>query len=190
MDSLHQAENEKLKNNDKKAYYLLFKKYYAELLFIAYKYLQNEDDAKDMVQATFIKFWENQSVIDVERPVKPFLFTIHIRNCLDFIKKRKLDTRPFDPYGQNNFSQDGSPETELFSKELEYQILKAIEDLPPKCRQIFELSRFKGLKNQEIADHLNISVKTVESHITVALERLRANLSEFLTVLFFFLLQK
>lgn len=190
MDSLHQAENEKLKSNDKQAYYFLFKKYYAELLFIAFKYLQNEEDAKDTVQSTFIKLWENQSVIDVQKPVKPFLFTIHVRNCLDFIKKRKLDTRPIDPFNQNNFSQDGSPETEIFSKELEYQILKGIEDLPPKCRQVFELSRFKGLKNQEIADHLNISLKTVESHITVALDKLRTNLSEFLTVLLFFLFQK
>jgi len=76
----------------------------------------------------------------------------------------------------------------LVEQELKLKINETLESLPEKCRQVFELSRYEGKKYKEIAIELNISEKTVEAHISKALKILKENLSEFLTVMIFFML--
>ena len=82
--------------------------------------------------------------------------------------------------GNSAFNSIDHPLDGLITKELENAIKNAIENLPEKCREIFELSRFKGLKYREIADKLNISVKTVETQMSRALESLRKKLDNYL----------
>jgi RNA polymerase sigma-70 factor, ECF subfamily len=173
-----------LKDNNKEAYTLIFRTYYRELLYIAVKYTQNQDEAKDLVQSTFIKFWSHRLDLDENKPVKPYLWTIHRNNCLDWVKHNNIEEKYNANPGNFENSDPITPYEQLIFNNLEYKILEAISELPEKCRIIFEYSRFEGLKYIEIAEKLNISVKTVENQISNALDKLRKKLSDFLILLF------
>jgi RNA polymerase sigma-70 factor, ECF subfamily len=171
-----------LKNNDKEAYKFIFRSYYLELYYLALKYIPIQDDAKDLTQSTFIKLWENRSKLLDDKPLKPFLFTIHKHNCLDFLKN-KINQKTKVSVDFLSELESSTPLETIALKELEYRIMEAIASLPPKCRQIFEYSRFKELKYTEIAHKLNISVKTVENQMSIALDKLRTKLIDYLPLL-------
>jgi RNA polymerase sigma-70 factor (ECF subfamily) len=173
-----------LKNDNREAYKYVFRTYYSELYNIAFRYTGNKEDSKDLVQSTFIKLWEKRKELNETRTLEGFLFTVHKNNCLDYLRLRKAKT----PYlaGDPTFDSDtNTPFDQIISKELEIKINKAILDLPAKCREIFECSRIKGMKYAEIAQKLNLSVKTVEGQMSIALERLRKTLIEYLPLLLF-----
>jgi RNA polymerase sigma-70 factor (ECF subfamily) len=172
----------RLKNDDCDAYKVVFRTFYPDLYNRAYKYTFNKEDAKDLVQSTFIKLWLKRKELIDDKPVEPLLFTIHKNNCLDYLKLRKASIS----YLAGDPLIDIYTETPLdqyVSGELEVKIDRIISDLPSKCREIFEFSRNKGLKYAEIAEKLNISVKTVEHQISIALDRLRKKLIEYMPLL-------
>ena len=172
----------RLKNDDCDAYKIVFRTFYPDLYNRAYKFTFNKEDAKDLVQSTFIKLWLKRKELINDKPVEPLLFTIHKNNCLDYLKLRKTSTSylPGDPL----VDTDTDTPLELYvSGELEVKIDRIISDLPAKCRQIFEYSRINGLRYAEIAEKLNISVKTVEHQVSIALDRLRKKLIEYIPLL-------
>lgn len=186
MDISDDYINKDLRNNKKESYKFLFRKYYMDMVYYALSFGISIDDAKDLTQSAFVKLWENRASIQDEKPVKYFLMSILKNNCLDFIKHTKIvqgymsnpaNTDPFQ-------GSSGTPYDKLTEKELELKIIDAIAGLPEKCRHIFELSRFKGMKNAEIAQKLNISVKTVENQMTIALDKLRTRLKDYFPILF------
>lgn len=171
--------NQGLRKNNMEAYKLLFRTYYMDLLRYTLSFGISMDDAKDLVQSAFVKFWENRSNIHDDKPIKSYLLTILKNNCLDFIKHSKI----VQGYVVNSKTEaddteldSRSPHDQMTEHELELKILEAIASLPLRCRQIFELNRFMGLKNDEIARKLDVSVKTVENQMTIALEKLRKKL--------------
>lgn len=161
-----------LKHDNNDAYKYLFRTFYLDLYYRAIKYTCHKEDAKDLVQSTFIKIWEKRKDLKENLPIEPLLYTIHKNNCLDYLRTRKLKVN----YTPNESSVDTNTQTpfdQVVSKELEIKIGKAVAELPEKCRQIFEYSRYDELKYAEIATKLNISVKTVENQISIALDKLR-----------------
>jgi RNA polymerase sigma-70 factor (ECF subfamily) len=176
---------EKLKNNEKDAFAFVFRSYYRELYYLAFKIIHNAEDARDITQTTFIKFWESRQKLIDGMPLKPFLFIIQRNNCLDFIKSRRNKFSPI-PADSIPDQKIESSFDEIIAKELEFKIVEAVSELPLKCRQIFELSRYAGLKYSEIASKLNISVKTVENQMSIALDKLRNSLADYLPIIFFF----
>lgn len=174
----------KLKNNERDAFAFVFRSYYRELYYLAFKIIQNAEDARDITQSTFIKFWENRSKLLEGKSVKPLLFVMQKNNCLDYIKSNKHKIFQVPDENIPDFGIEQAYDR-LVTQELEYKIIEAISELPPKCRQIFELSRFFELKYSEIAVKLNISVKTVENQMGIALERLRISLAEYLPLIIF-----
>lgn len=164
-----------LKNDNSDAYKYMFRTFYLDLYNRAFKYTGKKEDAKDLVQSTFIKLWEKRKELIDNKPIEPLLYTIHRNNCLDYVKLRKKMTGylPGDPAIDTDMD---TPYDQYISKELESKINRAVSELPSKCRQIFEHSRYNDLKYAEIAAKLNISVKTVENQISIALEKLRNNL--------------
>ena len=176
----------RLKNDDCEAYKVIFRTYYPDLYNRAYKYTLNKEDAKDLVQSTYIKLWLKRKELIDDKPVEPLLFTIHKNNCLDYIKLRKTSTSylPGDPLVD---ADTETPLDQYVSGELEVKINRIISELPLKCRQIFEYSRNNELKYAEIAKKLNISVKTVEHQISIALNRLRKKLVEYIPLLILWL---
>ncbi|MBN1790003.1 MAG: RNA polymerase sigma-70 factor [Bacteroidales bacterium] len=166
-----------LKNDDNDAYKYLFRTFYLDLYHRAFKYTCHKEDAKDLVQSTFIKVWEKRKDLLEDRPIEPLLYTIHRNNCLDYIRTRKtkINYMPNDPSVDTDMQ---TPFDQVVSRELEMKIDKAVAELPVKCRQIFEYSRYNDLKYAEIATKLSISVKTVENQISIALDKLRKLLVE------------
>lgn len=164
---------------DKDAFEELFREFFPPLMSFARKILVYEDDAREVVHTVFINLWEKREKIDLSTSLKSYLFTSVHNRSLNVIRDRK------------KFSSEEVPEmagewdvsTQIESMELEEKINEAIESLPEKCRQIFELNRFDGLKYGEIAMQLNISLKTVENQMSKALKILREKLLKYLTLL-------
>lgn len=147
------------------------------------KYVKDFETSEEIVQESFLSLWEKRDNIDMAQPVKAYLITTIRNKCLNWLrdnKKFNTDILHFEEY---------IPDHEYVStdKLVEAEILKAIHnaihELPEKCREIFTLSRFGNLKYQEIADKLQISVKTVETQMSKALQHMRIRLKEFISIL-------
>ncbi|SNZ00420.1 RNA polymerase sigma factor [Flagellimonas pacifica] len=161
----------------KKKISVLFEKHYKRLFNYAFKVVEDSHVSKELVQETFIKLWENfENVKDDERAIESYLITVLKNKIIDNHRKRKTQEKHFNLYKLNtSFTED------IDSKwELEKEIEKIYNSLPPKTADIFKLSRDKGLTYQEIAALKNISVKTVELHISRALHTFRKELKDYL----------
>lgn len=111
--------------------------------------------------------------------LKSYLYTAVRNNCLQEIRTRNLDIK-YENYYKSHYSNDSiSPADELNAKELSKVINIALNSLPERCREIFKMSRYEGLKYHEIADKLSISVKTVEANMGKALKQFRLYLKDF-----------
>ncbi|HEY0668639.1 MAG TPA: sigma-70 family RNA polymerase sigma factor, partial [Sphingobacteriaceae bacterium] len=122
----------------------------------------------------------------ISSSIQAYLYKMTQNRCLNFIKHKKVENAYISYLIRNNLLDDYHQSWNPYlTKELEDQAKKAIEKLPEKCKEVFKLSRFEHLKNKEIAQRLNISQKTVERQMTIALERLRKYLKHSIYSLFF-----
>jgi len=123
---------------------------------------------------------EGSTLLEISGDKLAYLARMIRNNCLDFLKKRKIETSELNEAYQGSFEVEDA----LITKDLQEKIDKTIDSLPEKCRQVFVLSRFEELSYNEISKQLNISKKTVEAHISRALKSLRISLKQFLFILF------
>ena len=166
-------------NNFETIYYGLFKQHYSALLFYATR-LVGEDDAEDIVQDVFYELWKRRESIRFEdESVKSYLFKAVYTHALNALDKKQQDVYTLKPERETDIldqyvsSYMQNSEQSLLLKELEEEIMSYINTLPPQCHKIFMLSRSYGLKNREIAEQLNISIKAVEKQISKALSGLK-----------------
>ncbi|MDR2914414.1 MAG: RNA polymerase sigma-70 factor [Tannerella sp.] len=157
----------------------LFNTYYQPLVAYAYKIVNDHQEAEDIIQDVFLSLWINKDTFNYDQPIKPYLFKAVYNRSINYLKARKpsIDITASDA-GQLLSDEiiSSHQEESLLLKETSEQIKNFIETLPAQCKKIFKLSRISGLKNKEIAKTLNISKKTVESHISKALKDLRTHL--------------
>jgi RNA polymerase sigma-70 factor (ECF subfamily) len=139
------------------------------------------DEAEDVVQKMFCKLWEQRTQLNIKTSVKSYLYRAVHNSCLNKIKQAKARFEHNQRYAYSMPEAAGSNSVEY--SELQLQIGKVLEELPPKCREVFEMSRMQHLSYAEIAGKLNISTNTVENHIAKALKLLRNSLKEFLAIL-------
>jgi len=163
---------EKLKDGNEKAFDDIFNTYYTPLCIYAKKYVEEIENAEEIVQDLFVKLWEKQNQLDINTSLKSYLYKSTYNSCLDFQKHLKIQQKYKDRV------KEDPPEfidfcDNLIELELEEKIKKAIDSLPKQCCKIFKLSRFENLKYKEIAEQLNISVKTVENQMGKALKILK-----------------
>jgi RNA polymerase sigma-70 factor (ECF subfamily) len=173
---------------DKSAFEELFRSFFPSLVLFAQKYLPDQDTAKEIVHNVFINLWEKRQQVDTGSPLKSYLFTSVHNRCLNYIRDQKKfdkDETLFQRLDSAEFS-DGVDRLE--EQELEQRIYDALQALPEKCREVFMLNRFEGLKYAEIAEKLSISVKTVETQMSKALKILREKLIDYLGVIILFIL--
>jgi len=176
----------KLISGDQKSFEIVFKTYYKRLYNYAFKYLKDPIIADDMVQDCFYHLWIKRCQINPDKPIRSYLFTITKNKCLNWIRANKIRDHHQEEWKYSKINEQlyqvdflENEEDSLF--EMLYQdLLVEIENLPEKCQEVFKLSRFDNLKNKEIAQELNITVKTVEKHITRALKQLKSTLVSFL----------
>lgn len=176
---------EDLKKSDSAAFEQLFRLYYQALCVFASRVLQNDDEAEELVQDFFVKFWEKRAQIHIETSLKSYLFRSVKNLCLNQIKHEKIKTQ----HACHVISEAEEYEyrDNFIEPDLQKDIEKSIAELPEKRQEIFRLSREEGLKYREIADRLNISVKTVEAQMGLAIKTLREKLKKYNFFLFFLL---
>jgi RNA polymerase sigma-70 factor (ECF subfamily) len=162
----------------------LFRSFFPPLMVFAKKILGDEDDAREVVHQVFISIWEKRQEIDLSASMKSYLFTSVHNRSLNVIRDRKKFSSAEVP----DVAGEWDVSSVIESMELEEKILAIIRTLPEKCREVFEMSRFDGLKYSEIAKKLNISVKTVENQMSKALKILREKLTKYMTILLWLIL--
>jgi len=168
-----------LKTGDESSYSKLFHKYYVVLVVFATRYVKDMEIAKEIIQDFFVHLFEIHDSLIINTSLRSFLFQSIKNRCLNHIKHIQIHEKHIGNLETNQESNPGI-EDKIGEAELEIQIFKHIKKLPPKCKDIFEMSRFEGKKNLEIAENLNISKRTVETQISKALKILRDNLKEYL----------
>ena len=171
------------------AFEKFFKTYFKSLRSYAFVLLQDEPMAEEMVQQVFYRIWEKKEQFGVHTSAKAFLYRAVHNECLNYLKqeKHRLGHRNYLLHANKHQISGDHAGMRLELSELEAGLQQAIASLPERCRNIFYLSRFEGLKYREIADQLGLSVKTVEVQMGKALKVLRKRLIHYLPILIWFL---
>lgn len=170
---------------DEAALEALFKSHFKGLCMFAVGYVKDSEAAREIVQDSFVSLWMKRDSIDLSKPVKTYLSTTVRNKCLNYLRNnRKFSKELLDLENISEITEYHQPD-KLVEQDLQNQIDKAIQELPEKCREIFVFNRHENLKYQQIADKLGISVKTVETQMSKALQHLRNRLSEYLPILLF-----
>lgn len=171
---------------DEQAFEKLYQLYFPRLHAFSFKIIKDNSLAKDVVQNVFIKIWETHSSFSFDNP-EAFIYQMVRNASLNYIRHLKvvenLNSKVKDQYlGEELYYIDmlGNEPYILIEKELEEKILKVMDSLPDKCLTVFRLSRIDGLKNREIAEKLNINIKSVEKHISKAMQIYRVNFANYL----------
>ena len=165
---------------DKQTFELLFKSHFKGLCHFAIQYVRDLDTAKEIVQDAFLGLWDKRDSIDLSRNVKTYLTSTVRNKCLNYLRDHKKFNTEIIEFEDLNQVKSYQQSDQLVEAEIRIKIDKAIGELPQKCREIFVLSRYENLKYQEIADRLQISIKTVETQISKALQHMRTQLAEYL----------
>jgi RNA polymerase sigma-70 factor, ECF subfamily len=176
---------EEMKKGKEYAFDYFFNYYYPGLCVFAQKIISlPEQQAKDIVQDVFVKFWNDREKLDIRTSIRSYLF-VSVRNrCMDVLRKKNRSLQ-MKEISEGQDVADESFETYILS-ELESLFNRSLDKLPERCREVFELSRLQGLKNREIAEKLSLSEKTVENQMTKALRVLREELKDYLPLLALF----
>lgn len=178
---------EGLKKSDERVFEELFRHYVTVLSEYAFFYLRDRQLAEDVVQDLFVKLWENRQSLEIHTSLKAYLYRSTHNSCIQFLRYKTvsdkheqfLQARLREAKLMNQlYFETGI--TNLFEKEIGELVNQSLEKLPPKTSEIFRLSRRKYLKNSEIAKQFKLSEKSVEYHITKALEMLRTDLKDYL----------
>lgn len=180
---------ESLKNGDEKAYNYLIDKYHHNLCVYANSLVKNIYSAEDIVQNVFIKVWEQRTRLKTDHAIKSFLYKLVYNEFIDLYRKNQslfsLEKSYYDALNSIVLEDDSESLQRVISV-----VNREIQNLPPKCKEVFILSKKEGLTNIEIAEHLDVSIKTVEAQITKAFSILRSSLDEKIKNFLFLLFSK
>lgn len=172
-----------LKEGNKEVFEELYRAYYSPLCFYCLRYVDDMEDAKEIVQGLFLKIWIKRTELKINISVKSYLYRAVQNDALNHLQQKKHKQKYiFDKEHLPNYISENG-QLKLEEEELKNVINRAILKLPSKRRKIFELSRDENMKYAQIAEHLAISVKTVEAQMTKSLKYLRIVLKEYLPVL-------
>ncbi|MBN4073152.1 RNA polymerase sigma-70 factor [Crocinitomix catalasitica] len=158
-----------------------FREHHQRLANVAYNITRDKDAAKDVVQDVFLKIWQRKNSFEKDFFSSGYLYKSVVNTSLNFLEKNKKTVKIQSSVSHRIASTEELPDSKIVGKELEKEVDLAIDNLPPKCKTIFVLSRFEGLKYNEIAQQLEISPKTVENQMSIALKKLHTQLRPYLT---------
>lgn len=172
----------KVKKGDNGAFTALYERFFPILLIHALHKLQNSQDAKDIVQETFLALYQKKDGIDIQKNFSGYIYQVLKNKILNFISKQNVRANYQEQIEQESVfdvSEQNDVDSYVFENELKKQIEEGIDLLPEKMRQVFEMSRFEQLSHKEIANQLNISDKTVKRQIVNALKIIRSKIHLF-----------
>lgn len=174
------ARHKQIRQNNLQAFEMLFREYYAPLCRYAYRFVNDMDTAEEIVQDFFYHYWKDRKKIRIRLSVKSYLYSSVKNNALKYLDQVAVRRR----YAERIIAvaSESDQETlmeQIHAKELQQIINDTLQELPERCRTIFTMNRFDGLKYHEIAHSLSISVKTVEANMSKALQVFRKKLKEY-----------
>lgn len=155
---------------------IIYKANYVTLRNAVENIISDQDASHDIVQDIFLKLWQKKNELDHILNPKAYLFRSAINASLTYLEANKNRPR----LSQLTIESPGTADSAMMQKEFEVKIQIALDSLPPKCKVIFILSRFEDMKYKEIAEHLNISSKTVENQMGIAIKRMQEELKSYL----------
>jgi len=167
-----------LATGNEEALKIIYQKYWQRLFLSAYNVLRDKEACEDILQEIFIRLWQKRESSNITTSLSAYLFTATRYQVFHHIKKSAERPELFEIL-EERFSTD-APDIPLFVKELQQKIDSAVENLPKKCKNIYKLSREHNLSYKAIAEQLQISPKTVENQLSIALKKLRDTLGDFL----------
>ncbi len=148
------------------------------MVSFAMNYVLDQDQAEELVQEVFANVWTKAESLKIQSSPRAYLFTSTRNACLNFLKHRKVENAYLERF---TFLQDQGDPVEY--DELVHRLEQALDKIPEKCREIFELNRFEGKRYKEIAEELGLSLKTVENQMGKALKILRRELGDYLPLI-------
>lgn len=166
---------------DELAYKKLFFHFYTSLHRFSTSIVKDFEVAEEIVSDTMMKIWDMGNKLATIEKLDAYLFTSIKNACFTFLAKKKLLTEEIDPVGTNTFSDFENPETQLLISEMEKKISSCINELPPQCVMVFKLIKEEGFSYKKVSGILEISQNTIETHMRIALKRIRASLSNYLS---------
>ncbi len=181
---------EKVKTGDMKAFEQLYKSLHPRMFVYSRRFISDPETSKDILQELFTDFWNKKEEINIQTSVSAFLFKMLHNRCIDYLRAEVVKNNFSSlsslrlsevKYRYYDFEEDPFPT--IFMSEISKITEQVIENLSPQAREIFDMSRNQGLKSSEIAEKMNLSVRTVEKHIYQTLKILKIQLSDYLTSL-------
>jgi RNA polymerase sigma-70 factor (ECF subfamily) len=170
-----------IKNGDRIVFEQLFREYYPLLCAYVRRYTADKSSAEEVVQDFFCKLWDKHHEIQVNTSINSYLRKSVFNHCLNYLRKAEIEHR-YVNFGDNLEEIHGTRDHDS-NNELSDHVTRALLELPEKRREIFEMSRFEGMKYHEIAEKLNINIKTVETQMVRSLEFMRKYLKDFITII-------
>ncbi|MBN8785840.1 MAG: RNA polymerase sigma-70 factor [Terrimonas sp.] len=160
----------------------IFKTLYKELFGYACTLIKHEPAAEGIVQQVFLNLWSNRDTLVIDISIKAYLYKSVYNYCLNYLKHQQVRSAHEKYIAKQLPVHAVNTEGKVLGEELRSHILEALNALPEQCGIVFRMSRFEGLKYQEIADKLGLSVKTIEVQMGKALRLMRARLAEYLSI--------
>lgn len=162
------------KNNEAASY--LWKQYYKVLLKFAVAYLKNTELAEEVVSDVLYQVWNNKAGISQIQNMRVYVFTAVRNRCYTQLNKQKREQLLFQPadelHEDRSFDNGIDPEKQMMNGELSKFISEIVEDLPPRCKQIYKMVREEGLRNKDVAQQLGISINTIDVQLAIAVKKL------------------
>lgn len=158
------------------AFAQLYDMYAERIYYFALRFMISKEDAENITQEVFVKVWETRDRLDVNLSLSSYLFTIAKNTIFNLHRKRVNELAYLEHLGNYLESNQVRLENEIIFRDIQDHLEKLINELPPQRKKVFELSRKQGLSHKEISEQLNISEKTIETHIRLALKTLRDGL--------------
>ena len=192
MDSCDHTNNDidielllRVRDGDQEAFEVLYKAHYLQLARFSWRYVQSKAVAEELVQELFADIWQDRKNIPLEGSIRAYLYRAIRNRSLNYLKHKKVARKYNNEWMDLNTEEHMTIQYDDQSnkKKVQEELKKSIETLDPKIKTTFKMHRFDGLTYKEIADILEVSVKTVEYRMTKALKLLRSKLSHLIALL-------
>lgn len=166
----------KIKLGDENAFQLLYENHCRQLIRFAASYLPDISDAEEIVQNVFVELWEKREQLDPERFAKNYLYRVTVNKVYNHLKHKVVERKYLQCLDVLESNTVNEAEKKIYREELAGAVNHLLARLPEQQRTIFYLSRWEGLSHKEIADQLQVSVRTVENQVYRAVKYIRENI--------------
>lgn len=159
---------EAIRRNDYVSYNKLFERYYGRLCQYVYSLLMDKSDTEDIVQELFLNIWKNRERIEIKENVGGYLYKMAKHLALNHLRSKVYFNNLSETQDQLSYEDDW-----VESEEFRIALYSCIDHLPGRCKEVLLLHRIKGLKQKEISEKLDVSIKTIKNQIWISLQKLR-----------------